>query len=230
MIHLEAPMRRLACAVALAGGLILAACVPPPGPAAIVSSGPGHQKAVALTFDGHFDAQFTPAILDLLKKAEIPATFFVTGQWAEQHPAWLRRIVAEGHVLGNHSYSHRSFTKLSDAAVVDELVRTDAAISKIAGVSTKPLFRPPFGAQSARVNRLLGAQGYRYDVLWTIDSLGWKGLSPGEIISRCLDRAAPGGILLFHLSSPNDFQALPWVIVALAFRGYRFVALDAWFR
>jgi peptidoglycan-N-acetylglucosamine deacetylase len=184
---------------------------------------------VAITFDGHLEDQFTPAVLDFLRDAGVSATFFVTGQWAERHPDWVQRMVAEGHVVGSHSYSAPDFTKLPDWAIDNELTWAEAAISAATGTSTKPLFRPPFGAQSARVNRLLGNHGYRYDVLWTVDSLGWKGLSPAAIIRRCVNRATPGAIFMFHLSSPNDVQALPWVVHELRIRGYGFVGLDAWF-
>jgi len=217
-------MKRLALAM-----LLLATGCSAPAPAQVVWSGPVTTNEIAITFDAHYDVAFTPGILDALEAANAPATFFVTGEWAEAHPDWLQRMAADGHLVGTHSYDHPDFTKISDAAVVDQLNRSDAAITAATGHSAKPFVRPPFGANNARVNRILGEQGYRYDVLWTVDSGGWMGLRFDQIVKRVLDRAVPGAIVIFHESVGADLEALPWVLAALHDRGYTFVRLDTWF-
>ena len=79
------------------------------------------------------------------------------------------------------------------------------------------------------MNRLLGNEGYHYDVLWTVDSLGWKGRPFSDVVKRCLDRATPGVIYMFHLSVKADLDAPPWIIQGLRDNGYTLVRLDTWF-
>ena len=222
-------VKRLALAVVLlaVAPLTVGCSVPPP--AQVVWNGPATTNEVAVTFDAHYDVTHTPAILDALGAAGAPATFFVTGQWAEAHPDWLQRMTAEGHLIGTHSYDHADLTRISDAAVVDQLVRSDAAITAVTGHTAKPFVRPPYGANTARVNRILGAQGFRYDVLWTVDSGGWMGLRFDQVVKRVLDQTTPGAIVVFHESVAADVEALPWILAALRDRGYHLVRLDAWF-
>ena len=198
-------------------------------PAIVVSRAPTERREVTLTFDTAYDTRYTAPILDWLQRLDVDATMFVTGEWADANPTLVTRMAREGHLVGNHSYSHRDFTGISDADATSQLARAEAAISARTSRSTKPYFRPPFGAQDDRVNQLLGNEGYRYDVLWTVDSLGWKGLTAAQVVTRVLDRVVPGAILMFHLSVKADLDALPWIITWLRDQGYRIVRLDAWF-
>ncbi len=218
-------MRRAGTSFVVAAVLALAACAP----AAVVSRGPGDRPEVAMTFDVAYDTRYTAAFLDVLASYQVPATIFMTGEWADANPDLVSRMAADGHLVANHSYSHPDFTTISDTEIARQLARADAAISARTGRSTKPYVRPPFGAQNSRVNQVFGNEGYRYDVLWTVDSLGWKGLSAPDVVKRCLDRAVPGAILMFHLSAPSDLTALPWIIQWLRDHGYTLVRLDAWF-
>lgn len=203
-------------------------------PAVALYRGPTTRNVVALTFDAGSDCGFAAQILDTLAAERITATFGMTGKWAEANPDLVRRMVDEGHLLVNHTYDHRSFTGLSTGAAPltaaerrDELTRADQAVAAITGSSMAPWFRPPYGDVDTSVNADLGAAGYRYDVLWTVDSLGWKGLSAAEIETRCLDRAGPGVIYLFHVGSQSqDAAALPDLISGLRDRGYGFVRVD----
>jgi peptidoglycan/xylan/chitin deacetylase (PgdA/CDA1 family) len=185
---------------------------------------------VALTFDAGSDVGYTGQILDTLKSAGIHATFSLTGQWTSANPAMARRIVAEGHQLMNHTQDHASFTgastgkaPLTTAQRVAELEQANAAIVAATGVDTRPWFRPPYGATDLSVQRDVAAAGYGYEVMWTLDSLGWNGLSADRIVSRCLDANAPGEIYLFHVGSASqDAAALPTIIYWLGLAGYRF--------
>lgn len=205
---------------------LLTACAP----AQVIDRGPTSAGEVTLTFDTAYDTQYTAAVLDVLDDFDVDATMFVTGEWAEANPELLRRMVAEGHLVGNHSYSHPDMTTVSDAAVTSQLRRAEDAIVSRTNRSTKPYFRPPYGAQNAHLNQLLGNEGFRFDVLWTVDSWGWRGLDGPEVVKRCLDRAAPGTMYMFHLASPSDLWALPWIIQWLRDHDYRVVQLDDWYR
>jgi peptidoglycan/xylan/chitin deacetylase (PgdA/CDA1 family) len=185
----------------------------------------------ALTFDAGSDTGFTAAILDTLGRNGIHATFGITGRWAEANPALLHRIAAEGHQVVNHSYDHPSFTgrstgmaPLSRAARIEQLDRADAAIVRATGSSSKPWFRPPYGDEDAGVRTDVGSVGYRYELMWTVDSLGWNGLGADEIVDRCLTQAVPGAIYLFHVGAASaDHAGLQRVIDGLRARGYGFV-------
>ena len=189
----------------------------------------------ALTFDAGSDAGFTSEILDTLARNGIHATFGITGRWADANPALLHRIAAEGHQVVNHSYDHPSFTgqstgtaPLSRAARLDQLARADAAIIRATGVSTKPWFRPPYGDEDAGVRADVGSAGYRYELMWTVDSLGWKGLDADGVVERCLTQAVPGAIYLFHVGSASaDHAALQAVIDGLRARSYELVTASA---
>jgi len=176
---------------------------------------------VALTFDAGSDPGFTAQILDTLAANGIKASFGLTGAWAETNRDLVSRIAAEGHHIFNHSWSHPDFTTLTTSQRWDELDRTDELLSSITGATSKPYFRPPFGAYDAAVNADLFARGYTYNLYWTVDSLGWKGLTVAEITDRCVSRAEPGAIYLLHVGSQSqDGPALQAIIDGLAAAGY----------
>ena len=161
------------------------------------------------------------------------ATFSLTGAWARANPELARRIVREGHVIVNHTDTHRSFTgfstntpPLSTAERVAELERADASIVTTTGRSTRPWFRPPYGDIDTATATDVARAGYRYVLLWTVDSLGWKGLAPSDVAARCLNGATPGGILLLHVGSAStDARALPRILDGLQARGYQLVTV-----
>ena len=196
----------------------------------MVSRGDPSRRTVALTFDAGADAGFTAQILDTLAAEGVTATFGLTGAWAEANPELTARIGAAGHQLVNHTWDHRSFTGVSARPAItssaerrDQLERTEAVVSRLTGRSTKPWFRPPYGDYDASVNADVGAAGYRWNVLWTVDSLGWQGLSPSAITTRCLNGAAPGAIYLFHVGAASaDAAALPAILAGLRAQGYAF--------
>jgi peptidoglycan/xylan/chitin deacetylase (PgdA/CDA1 family) len=189
---------------------------------------------VALTFDAGSDAGYTATILDEVASHGIRATFALTGEWVEQNPALARRIVAEGHELMNHSYDHPSFTGVSSDEVAltvesrwSQLDRAEHAIRSVTGGSSLPYFRPPFGDQDTSVAADAGARGYRFLVMWTVDSLGWKGTPAADVVSRCVEGVVPGAILMFHVGSAStDAEALPSIIEQLSAMGYRFVTIS----
>jgi peptidoglycan/xylan/chitin deacetylase (PgdA/CDA1 family) len=205
------------------------------GPARILSRGPASARQVALTFDAGADRGFTEQILDTLKQEGVTASFGLTGQWVERNQDLAARVVADGHALINHTYSHSSWTGLStnsraltQAERFRELDRTEAGLVALTGRSTKPFFRSPYGDQDASVQRDLGARGYAYNILWTVDSRGWMGLPSPDITARCLQLAEPGAIYVFHVGAQSqDAAALPAIIGGLRAAGYGFVTVAA---
>lgn len=206
----------------------------PVGPASIVSSRlPTDERVVALTFDAGSDLGNTATVLDVIARYGVRASFGITGEFAESHPDHVRRIAREGHVVVNHSYSHASFTGVSSTDVLsdgtarqDDLLRADAVLTSLTGSSSVPFWRPPFGDYDQSVLDDVGAIGYRYTVLWTVDSLGWRGLAADEIVARVLDLTEPGAIVLLHVGSQSaDAQALPAIVEGLAAADYSFTTV-----
>lgn len=205
----------------------------PTGPAMTIRSGPTRAKVIALTYDAGADRGAITDLLATLRRDHVKVTFGITGRWAESNPELTRRMIADGHELMNHTYSHPSFTGESASPPIThaearraELAKTEAIIQSIGGVSTKPLFRPPYGDQDSSVLRDVGLAGYAYSVLWTVDSLGWRGTSASEIVARCLRLAEPGAIYVMHIGgASHDIEATPAIIDGLREKGYRLVTI-----
>ena len=197
----------------------------------MITRGPSTSRVIALTFDAGSDTGHADAILGYLEANRIPATFGITGKWAAANPGLLQRIARDGYLIVNHTWDHRSFTGVSTATapltateMKAELASADRAIRQITGRSTQPWFRPPFGDRNPSVDAVVGAAGYRYELMWTTDSLGWKGLAPASVVARCLAQAGPGSIILMHVGSAStDAAALPSLVSALRGQGYGFV-------
>jgi peptidoglycan/xylan/chitin deacetylase (PgdA/CDA1 family) len=205
----------------------------PVEPAAVVRHGAVNRRWIALTFDAGSDAGNTAAILDLLAARHVRATFSLTGAWTRANPQLAARIARDGHTIVNHTDTHRSFTgfstatpALTSAARAAQLAGAEAAIVAATGRSSKPWFRPPYGDLDASTPLDAARSGYRYVLLWTVDSLGWKGLAPATVVARCLDAATPGAILLLHVGSAStDDAALPAILDGLGARGYSLVSV-----
>jgi peptidoglycan/xylan/chitin deacetylase (PgdA/CDA1 family) len=197
---------------------------------------PTTRRVVALTFDAGANADAVPSILATLRGENVPATFFLTGNFVRDFPAAARSIAAAGFRIGDHTITHPYLTKLSDAAVRQEILGGARQISSVTGKDPAPLFRFPFGDADARTIAIANQAGY-VPVRWTVDTLGWEGtagnITPSVVVSRVLGAARPGEIVLMHVgSNPDDHttfdaDALPGVISGLRAQGYSFVTLDA---
>ncbi|MDA5561357.1 LysM peptidoglycan-binding domain-containing protein [Exiguobacterium sp. MMG028] len=185
-------------------------------------------KVVALTFDDGADGANTNKILDILAKNNVKATFFLTGSGANNHPQYIKNIAAKGHQLGNHSYTHPDFTKLTATQMKSELDRTEALIKSLTGKTTKPIFRAPFGAVNSTVLNGVGAAGYGYTIQWNIDTIDWKGLTASQINTKVQTNIKPGSIVLMHTGAgaPGTPLALPTMISQLKAKGYQFVTVS----
>jgi len=182
---------------------------------------------IALTFDAGASPAPTPSILNTLKAEGLHVTFFLTGKWCEQNPELVKQIAAEGHEIGNHTYSHPDLRKLSDDAIIEQLTKTDDLVTELTGQSTKPLFRPPFGGRNKRVLGIAGEQGYT-SIYWSLDSLDTykKNITGDQIEKRVLDRIQGGDIVLMHCGSAATAAALPDLIAKLRERGFEIVKVS----
>lgn len=183
------------------------------------------QPYVAMTFDDGPHPRNTPRLLDMLRERNIKATFYVIGRNVDMYPEIVRRIVAEGHEIGNHTYTHRNLTKLSDDSVREELTKTRDAIAKAAGVQPRTM-RPPYGAllQSQRT-WIHSELGYP-TILWSVDPRDWQRPGPSVVTSRILSAATPGAIILAHDLHAPTVDAMPATLDGLLRKGYRFVTVS----
>lgn len=192
----------------------------------------GHR--IALTFDDGPDPASTPAILDILRERNIKATFFVIGDRAERYPELVRRMVEEGHTLGNHTYHHEDMTVLTPDSMRKEIRETQAAVERASGVRHRiSLFRPPCGAPYlTETDRLpefqdLMREQKMYPVMWNIDPRDWsyEG-SPGLVVDSVVQSTPEdGGVLLLHDTQPQTAAALPEILNYYASAGFGFTGV-----
>ncbi|MBI3968766.1 MAG: polysaccharide deacetylase family protein [Chloroflexi bacterium] len=203
-----------------------------PARATVISRGPTSPPVVTLTFDAGADRGEVELILDVLAQEGVRASFGLTGQWARANPDAAARVVRDGHTLFNHSDTHASFTgvsygrRLTSAERTAEIELAEQTLAEIAGAATRPYFRPPFGDYDTALLDLLPTLGYTGNLMWTIDTLGWRGLNPSAIVSRALAQASPGAIYVMHVGGRSaDGRALRPLIAGLRDLGYGFAAL-----
>lgn len=182
------------------------------------------EKKVAISFDASWGAEFTPRILEILKENEIKTTFFLTGFWIEKYPEMVKKIVAEGHELGNHTWTHPHLNTLDKAGIKTELERVHAALTDLGGKEPK-LFRPPFGEYSDKVIEAADELGY-LTIQWSVDSLDWKDLGKQTIVKRVTEKLHPGAIVLFHNNGRYTADALPDIIAFAKENGYEIVPIS----
>lgn len=191
---------------------------------------PEAENAVALTFDDGPSAETTPLILDALRSENARATFFVLGDAVDRHPELLRRIVAEGHAVGIHAYTHEPFVLLPQRAVLEEVRRTEAAIRwACPDAEILPWVRPPHGFKSLTLLQSLHRAGYGL-AAWSVNSRDYKEHDPAQIAAHVLKDAKAGAIVLLHDGPGNAAaaSALPGLLRGLAERGLAAGPLPKW--
>ncbi len=154
------------------------------------------QKAVALTFDDGPSAEWTPQILDELKKADVKATFFMLGTHVEKYPLIAKRVAAEGHEIGNHTYDHHVLLYYTETELIDEIKRAEAVIRQVTGQVTT-LFRPPKAWVTNNEKKEISDLGYKV-VLWTLNSKDWVMFDDKYMVKYLVRHIQPGDIILFH--------------------------------
>lgn len=180
---------------------------------------------IAMTFDDGPHATNTPKLLEMAAQRHIKLTFFVIGQCVQENPALLQREVAEGHEIGNHTWSHPDLAKLSDDGVRTQLQQTQDIIVKTVGIKPK-LMRPPYGALTKRQQQWINHDfGYKI-ILWDVDPLDWKRPGSNIVAQRIIAGARPGSIILSHDIHPGTIDAMPQVFDTLLAKGFKFVTVS----
>ncbi|MFG1707953.1 polysaccharide deacetylase family protein [Nonomuraea sp. M3C6] len=180
-------------------------------------------KCIALTFDDG-PGQYAGTLLDTLKKYHAKATFFLEGQYVKSRPAYVKRMAAEGHELGNHSYSHPDFTKSEAGTIRNEIKKTQDAVKKAAGVEPK-LLRPPYGLADLQVSDIAAEFGMPM-ILWTAGSEDWSSKNVQAIQKKTLEVAKPNGIILMHDWVKQTVDGMPALIKTLQNKGYHLVTVS----
>ncbi|WP_425415757.1 polysaccharide deacetylase family protein [Orenia metallireducens] len=195
----------------------------------IYRKGPSTMK-VALTFDDGPDPVYTPQVLDVLKKYNVKATFFLVGQRVEKNPSIVKRIYEEGHTIANHSWDHANLTTLDEFELEQNMTATDNSIKEI--IKKRPeLMRPPYGAVNSSTLEQLNNLGYKV-IHWSVDSLDWKAKTKEEVLAKTLPDIHEGAIILFHSAGGKGqslmptINALPTIIETLQEKGIEMVTVD----
>lgn len=181
------------------------------------------EKQIAITFDSAWGADKTLGILELLKKYDAKATFFLVGFWVDKYPDMVKAIHEQGIEIGTHSNTHPDFVNLSQEQMKLELTTSIEKIENITG-SKVELFRAPYGSYNNTMLNLTDSLNLK-TIQWTIDTLDWKGLSGSEMVSRVLNKLSTGDIILCHNNSDNILEGLELILNRLTAKGYKFVSV-----
>lgn len=197
----------------------------------IIKKGNEDEKIIALTFDDGPDEVFTPQVLDILKKNDVKATFFLVGENLKQNKEIVKRQFEEGHEIGNHTYTHINVAKSGYDKVYEEITKTQEEIKEITGVEPK-LFRPPYRAMSRHMCDIVKNKNMNI-ILWSnLDPRDWSNPGVYSIVNTIESKVENGNIILLHdynnlrNSKSQTIQALESVIPYLKEQGYKFVTIS----
>ena len=187
------------------------------------------EKVLYLTFDCGYENGNTPQILDALKKHQAPATFFVVGHFLETSPDLVKRMISEGHTVGNHTYHHPDMSKISSVGDFSaELSAVENLYQEITGESISPYYRPPQGKYSETNLKMAKDLGYS-TFFWSLAYVDWNTdaqPSHDEAFQKLLGRGHPGAVLLLHNTSKTNAEILDELLTKFEEMGYRFQPLD----
>lgn len=184
-------------------------------------------KQIALTFDAGWEYSTVGPLLDMLDHYGVKATFFLRAYWVRDHADLAKEIQRRGHAIQNHSLTHPHMKTMTESQIRYEFTESTRIFQSVLGI-TPTLFRPPYGEYDDRVLRIALEQGYRYTVLWSIDTADWAETSGGvpvtstTITDRVLSGATDKDIVLMHVAFQKTVDALPRMIETLKARGYVF--------
>jgi len=186
------------------------------------------KKEIFLTFDNGYENGYTAKVLDVLKEKKVPAIFFVTGHYVKDQPELLKRMAKEGHLIGNHSWSHPDMTRITDDRIKDELEKVKAAVAQVAGQQEMSFLRPPRGIFSERTLAVSKQLGYT-NVFWSVAYKDWdtkaqKGWQ--YAYDKVMAQLHPGAVILLHSVSRDNAEALGKIIDDARKQGYEFKSLD----
>ena len=190
------------------------------------------RKRIYLTFDAGYENGATEQILDTLEKHGVHAAFFLVGSYLEQNPALVRRMVREGHTVGNHTWHHYDMSRISDPAVFAEELETVAAkYAEITGEPMRKYYRPPQGIYSEENLRQANALGYK-TVFWSLAYVDWNNDAQPtreEAFSKLIPRIHNGAVVLLHSTSKTNAEILDELLTKWEAAGYEFGTLDELF-
>ena len=194
--------------------------------------GDASKKVIYLTFDAGYENGCTEKILDVLKKHNVPAAFFLVGHYMEKNADLVRRRGAEGHIVGNHTMHHPDMSKLSDkAAFSKELLKLEALYKEITGKEMPKYYRPPQGIYSEENLKMAKELGYK-TVFWSLAYVDWNNDSQPtreQAFSKLLPRIHNGAVVLLHSTSQTNAQILDELLYKWEDMGYTFAPIDAFF-
>ena len=183
-------------------------------------------NAIALTFDDGPHIKNTPRLLDMLKERNIKVTFFLVGKNAAAYPDIVKRIVAEGHELGNHTWTHPILSHMSNAKVADELQKTQNAIVNACGVTPK-FYRPPYGAITISQKKWIWDQFHYATILWDVDTLDWKAPKlASKVHDNIMRDTHSGSMILCHDIHETTIDAMPSTLDDLKAKGFTFLTVS----
>lgn len=183
------------------------------------------RPVVALTFDDGPHHSLTPHLMDILASRGVRATFYVIGNRVVRHPQLMQRMVAAGHEIGNHTWSHPSLSGLSDGSILSQLDRTTQAVYEAVGRPPVTM-RPPYGNLTPRQRRMVFDTRAMPTVLWSVDPEDWRRPGSSVVAQRIVSRSHPGGVVLAHDIHAPTVRAMPATIDGLIARGFEFVTLS----
>ncbi|MFD2114804.1 delta-lactam-biosynthetic de-N-acetylase [Paenibacillus yanchengensis] len=186
------------------------------------------KKELFLTFDNGYENGYTIKILDVLKEKQVPAAFFVTGHYVKQHADLVKRMVEEGHIVGNHSWTHPDMTQISAAQIQSELEQVKQQAAPLMGQQQMKYLRPPRGIFNDHVLDISRQAGYT-SVFWSLAYKDWEvNAQKGAryAYEQVMKQLHPGAIMLLHSVSSDNAAALGDIIDAARNQGYTFKSLD----
>lgn len=181
---------------------------------------------ISISFDAAWGNEDTPALLEILKKHNVKATFFMTGGWIEKYPDDVKAIAAGGHDLGNHSENHKHMSQISAEECKTELMKPHEKVKNLTG-KDMIVFRPPFGDYNDTLIKVCQENGY-YPIQWDVDSLDWKDYDAATIIRRVTEHKhlGNGSIILCHNGGKHTAEALDELLTILKQKGYQLVPIS----
>jgi peptidoglycan-N-acetylglucosamine deacetylase len=191
----------------------------------VLVSGSTDEKLIAISFDDGPVEQYTPGILEILKEQNVPAAFFCIGSRIVENESLLRQVYEQGHIIGNHSYSHATlFDLLPSTQMLQDVQMTDSVINESLGLRPK-LFRPPYGVTTPAMRKVMDKGGYTA-IGWNIRSFDTIAKDEKKLLNKLIRLLRPGAVVLLHDTQKITLSILPHFIDAARNEGYEFVRLD----
>lgn len=187
------------------------------------------EKVIYLTFDAGFENGFTPAILDTLKKHDVKAAFFIVGHYLEEEPELVKRMIEEGHIVGNHTYHHPDMSKIQDAeSFGKELTSLEELYKQVTGRDMQKYYRPPQGKFNEDNLTMANDMGYK-TIFWSLAYADWyqdKQPTKEQAFEKLIPRIHPGAVVLLHSTSKTNSEILDELLTKWEEAGYTFKTLD----